>query len=261
MRELVKMAESLAEEAKRLSAVETKSVSDWSGLSADSDVEAFGSGWKGEKLFFFPTFSQLEGNRLARSFRALKGWRKVFFETTAPSSSMRRSGRRNVQDRWYAGGCAHPGRVRSLSPTKGNSAPHAFEFLGDGGWSPRLGDTFVPSGRHLEKQNWRGRRYDQSRLKTMSVDGASVREASTTTATRQAFPQPESRRTLVAFPPSRRESADGYVSISRTPLWSFGGQRRKPANVGIHTKTRTRASTFDSGTNMPRSMQQGVVNA
>ena len=35
-------------------------------------------------LFFFPTFSQLEGNRLARSFRALKGWRKA-----SPSFSRR----------------------------------------------------------------------------------------------------------------------------------------------------------------------------
>ena len=45
--------------------------------------------WKGEKLlgsvlFFFPTFSQLEGNRLARSFRAPKGCRKA-----SPSFSRR----------------------------------------------------------------------------------------------------------------------------------------------------------------------------
>ena len=121
VRELEKMAESMPEEAKRLSAVETKSVArktlelhatcvhefcDWSGLSADSNVEAlevdrlvtefmnllFSEGhraWKGEKLlasvlFFFPTFSQLEGNRLARSFRALKGWRQA-----SPSFSRR----------------------------------------------------------------------------------------------------------------------------------------------------------------------------
>ena len=48
---------------------------------------------------------------------------------------------------------------------------------------------------------------------------------------------PELRRILVAVPPSRRESAGGYGAISRAPLWSFGGQGRKPANVGIHTKT------------------------
>ena len=105
VRELVKMAESMPEEAKRPGALETKSVTrktlelhatsvlefcDWSGLSADSNVKAlevdrlltefmnllFSEGhraWKGENLlasvfFFFPTFSKLEGNRLARSF-------------------------------------------------------------------------------------------------------------------------------------------------------------------------------------------------
>ena len=45
-----------------------------------------------------------------------------------------------------------------------------------------------------EKQNW----HDQLRLKTMSMVGAGVREASTTTATRQAFAQLELRRVLVA---------------------------------------------------------------
>ena len=44
-------------------------------------------------------------------------------------------------------------------------------------WSPKLGDTVVPSGPHREHQNWRSRRYDQSRLKTMFVDRASVRKA------------------------------------------------------------------------------------
>ena len=44
-------------------------------------------------------------------------------------------------------------------------------------WSPKLGDTVVPSGPHREQQNWRSRRYDQSRLKTMFVDRASVRKA------------------------------------------------------------------------------------
>ena len=54
-----------------------------------------------------------------------------------------------------------------------------------------------------------GGRHDQSRLKTMSMDEACVREASATTATRQALAQPELRRVLVAVPPSRRESAGG----------------------------------------------------
>ena len=67
-------------------------------------------------------------------------------------------------------------------------------------------------------------------------DEACVREASATTATRQALAQPELRRVLVAVPPSRRESAGGCGTMRRTPLWSFGGQSRKLANVGIHTK-------------------------
>ena len=45
--------------------------------------------WKGEQLlasglFFFPTFLQLHENRLARSFPALKGWKKA-----SPSFSRR----------------------------------------------------------------------------------------------------------------------------------------------------------------------------
>ena len=77
----------------------------------------------------------------------------------------------------------------------------------------------------------------------MPVDGAGFREASATTVMRQAFAQPELRRILVAVPPSRRESAGGYGATSRTPLWSFCGQSRKPANVGIHTTTRTMESS------------------
>ena len=52
-----------------------------------------------------------------------------------------------------------------------------------------------------------------SRLKTMFMDGAGVREASTTTATRQACAQPEPHRILVAVPPSRRECAGGDGAI------------------------------------------------
>ena len=95
-----------------------------------------------------------------------------FFETTAPDDSLERSGRGNVQDLWYAGGCAHPGHVRSLSSIRRNDVTQTFEFLGtDGGWSPKLGDTVVLPGFHREKQNWRGRLYDQCRLETMSMDG------------------------------------------------------------------------------------------
>ena len=108
-------------EAKSLGALKTKPVSrktqeenavsvrefcDWSGLLADRNVEAsvvdrllteftnllfsegHGAG-KSEKLlasflFFFPTFSQLEEDRLARSFRELKGLKKA-----SPSFSRR----------------------------------------------------------------------------------------------------------------------------------------------------------------------------
>ena len=73
----------------------------------------------------------------------------------------------------------------------------------------------------------------------MFMDGTSVREASTTTATRQAFAQPELRRILAADPLSRREPAGGYGAISRPRHWSFGRRGRKLANVGVHTKTRT----------------------
>ena len=121
-----------------------------------------------------------------------------------------------------------------------NAVTQTFEFPGtDGGWRPKLGDTFLPSDRHREKQNWRGGRHDQSRLKTMSMDGASVREASATTTTGQALARPALRRVLVAVPPSRRKLAVGYCTVSGPPLWSFGGQGRKLANVGVHTETRT----------------------
>ena len=114
------------EETKRPSALETKSVTrktlelyaasvrefcNWSGLSADSNVEVlevdrllskfmnllFSEGhraWRGEKMlasvpFFCPSFSQLEGNRPARSFRTLKGLREAspsFSRRTLPSA-------------------------------------------------------------------------------------------------------------------------------------------------------------------------------
>ena len=228
VQELVKMAESMPEEADRLSALETKSVTrktldlyatsvrefcDWSGLSADSNEEAlevdrlltefmnllFFRGPPGleerEKVSkrplllsnFLAAGGKSTGSKLPGPQRMEKGVSE-FFETTAPGSSLERSGRGNVQDRWYAGVCAHPVHVRSPSPTRGNAVTQTSEFPGsDGWWSPKLGDTFVPSGQYREKQNWSGRRYHKSRLKTMFVDGASVREASATTATRQAF--------------------------------------------------------------------------
>ena len=71
------------------------------------------------------------------------------------------------------------------------------------------------------------------------MGGAIVREASATTTTGQALAQPELRRVFAAVPPSRREPASRRGTISRPPHWSFGGQGRKPANIGIQTKTRT----------------------
>ena len=64
----------------------------------------------------------------------------------------------------------------------------------------------------------RGGRHNQSRLKTMSMDGASVRKASATTTTGQAVARLELRRVLVAVPSSRRKPAGGYGDISRPPL-------------------------------------------
>ena len=50
-----------------------------------------------------------------------------------------------------------PWSVRSLSPTRSNAVTQTFEFVGpDGGWSPKFGDTFVPSDQYREKQNRRG---------------------------------------------------------------------------------------------------------
>ena len=117
--------------------------------------------WKGEKLltsvlFFFPTFSQLEGNRPSRSFRALEGWKLA-----SPSFSRRPL---------WPWKCA--GHLRSLSPT--NSELRVS-------WHRRRVES------EAEKQIWRGRRYDQSQLNTMFTDGASVRKASATTATGQTI--------------------------------------------------------------------------
>ena len=41
---------------------------------------------------------------------------------------------------------------------------------------------------------------------------------------------------FVALPPSRRKPAGGYGTISWTPLWSFGGQDRKPCERLIPDK-------------------------
>ena len=136
-----------------------------------------------------------------------------------------------VQDRWHAGGCAHPGHVRSLSPARGNAVIQTFEILGtDRGWSPKL-VIFLFLRADTTRRKTGEAEHEHSRLKTMPMDGATA-----TTATRQALTQPELCRILVALPPSRHLSAGGYGAEARKPLWSFGGQSRKPANVGSSYK-------------------------
>ena len=135
VRELVKMAECMPEEAERPSALETKSVPrktlevhaafvrefcDWSGLLPDSNVEAlvvdrlltesmnllFSEGHRAWKDV--STFSPLEGNRLARSFRALEAWRK-----TSPSLDHRSRQQSGALRPWKCAGSVARWRVCS----------------------------------------------------------------------------------------------------------------------------------------------------
>ena len=86
-------------------------------------------------------FGRGQSSELPSPHRMEKGVSELL-ETTAPCGSLERSGRGNVQDRWYAGGCAHPGHVRSLSPTRRNAVTQTIEFPGtDGGWRPMVSDT------------------------------------------------------------------------------------------------------------------------
>ena len=100
--------------------------------------------WKGEMflasvLFFYPTFSQLDGNRLAQSFGAFKGW----------ACSRHISGQEKC--------CRFPRT--------------------DGAWRPELGDTFVPSDWDCEEQNWRGGRHNQSRFEKAAASAAAGQAA------------------------------------------------------------------------------------
>ena len=120
------------------------------------------------------------------------------------------------------------GKIQVKIPHQGS--PYAMKF----------GD---PSHQKTERQQGKAwnlpKTHKISKKRTKLHPSRPRTEASATTATGQAFAQPELRRVLVAVPPSRRKPAGGYGTISRTPLWSFGGQGRKPANVGVHTETRT----------------------
>ena len=79
----------------------------------------------------------------------------------------------DVQSLWCACGGAHLGHVRGISPTERNAVAQTFKFpRTNGGRRPKLDDTPLPSNQDRKQQNWRGGRYDQSRLETMSVDGA-----------------------------------------------------------------------------------------
>ena len=164
------MAESMTVEAKRLSALETKSVirktlevhaasvrefCGWSGLLADSNVEALEvdrlltefmnllsseghRAWNGEKLlasvlFFFPTLSQLDGNRLARSFRALPSFSRRPLLAAVWSALAVERGRIGgtlaaVRTLVMFEAYLRPGEMLSLRP-------QTFEFPGiGGGW-------------------------------------------------------------------------------------------------------------------------------
>ena len=180
VREQVKMVESMPVETKRPSALETKSVTrktlkvhaasvrefcDWSGLLADSIVEALEvdrpakfmnlyRGWKGNKLLasilFFSDFLAAEE-------------KKTFFElfqTTAPGGSLERSGRGNVQ--WYAGALYSPWSCSKLISDLGKCCHSNLRAS----WLQRRVESEAGghSDWYREKQNWRGR-HDQSQLK------------------------------------------------------------------------------------------------
>ena len=226
---LQRLKEHVSAEAKRLGALETKSVirktlevyaasvreiCDWSGLLADSNVKALEVDRRAG--------GKSAGSELPNTQRMEKGVAK-FLEKTAPGGSLERCGRRDVQNRWYACGCAHFGLVRSISPTGGNAVTQTLKFPHTNGKrGSELGDTTISSDWNLKERNWRSGRHDPSRFKTMSVDGAIFRKASA---------QPELRRVLVAVPSGRRKPAGAHGIISRRPLWSFGGQGRKFANA------------------------------
>ena len=180
----------------RVHAASVSDFCDWSGLLADSNGQALDV----DRLLmeFMTCFSQraigigkakivgkrpLLSNFLAAGRESLGASALSKGGQASPSFSRRPllaavwSARGNVQDRGTLAAM-----LGSLSPTKGNAVTQPLEFPGtDGGWRPKLGDTVIPSDKYREKQNWTGRRHDQSRLKTMSVDGTRVRKASATT--------------------------------------------------------------------------------
>ena len=132
--------------------------------------------WKGEKLlgsvlFFFPTFSQLEGNRLARSFRAPKGCRKA-----SPSFS-RRPLPAAVWSALAVDTCRIGGTlaaVLTLVVFQACLRPSSFLAPSEGGvrsWVillfPQAGTERSKTGEADDTMN--------SRLKPMFVDGARVR--------------------------------------------------------------------------------------
>ena len=222
VRELVKMAESMPAEAKRLSALETQSVTRATSVRALCDWRLVGS----QQCGGFGSGQTSHGVHELAFIRRPPGlpWRKIVGKRSFLLSNLlaaSKDGKRRLRlsrralpgavgSAWpwnCAGSLVHwrlcsPWSCSKLISDQENAVPQTFEFPGsERGWRPKLGDAVVPSDRYREKQNWRGRRHDQSRLKTMSVDGAGFREASATTASGQAFAQPELRRVLVAVPP------------------------------------------------------------
>ena len=138
-------------DAKRLSVLETKSVTrktlevhaafvrefcDWT----DSCVEAL----EVDRLFtdfmnlpaFFQRATGLGKAKQCRqasssSFHLSRSWKGIdWLGDSEPSKDERRS-----LQVFRAGGCAHPGHVGSLSPTRGSAVTQTFEFPGtDGSW-------------------------------------------------------------------------------------------------------------------------------
>ena len=96
---------------------------------------------------------QPEGNRLAWSFWAFKGWKKA-------SPSFSRQPLAAVSSALAVEMCRVDGILAAVLTLV------MFEAY--------LVGTSVPSNGDSEEHNWRGGRYDQSRLITMSVDGAVV---------------------------------------------------------------------------------------
>ena len=161
-----------------------------------------------------------------------------FLETTAPSGSLERVGRGDVQVRWYACGGAHPGHVRGTSPTGGKAVARTFKFpLCNGGRRPKPGDTPIPRNWDRKDQNWRGGRYDQTRFETLRTEPVFDR-------LQRRQPQDKPLLSLnysecLVFSVVVPQICRLKWRQIRAPFWSFGGQSRNAANFGVRAEART----------------------